>query len=187
MNRLAGFARLRRPLRALWRDRSGIAVVEFAYLATFMVFLYLGSVQLSDAIFANRKVTTTVRAVTDLTTQYSMLTQDDLETILNASDKVLAPYSATRAQVRVSQIAIDAAGDATISWSGAKGPGIEPYDSGESVTIPEDFAIPNTYIILGEVKYEHRPIISGFSVGTVNLSDQIFMLPRVSSRVNLLP
>lgn len=186
MSRSVKSARGRRPLRALWRDQGGMAVVEFAFLATFMIFLYLGSVQLSDAIFANRKVTTTVRAVTDLTTQYSILTEQDLEAILDASGKVLAPYSTANAKIRISQIKIDDEGDATVSWSGAQGDGIEPLEAGESVDIPEDLAVPNTFLIYGEMNYEHHPMFQGYSFGTIELSDQIFMLPRVSSSVSLL-
>src|SRR5690606_19745609 len=58
-----------RPLRSMWLAAEGIAVVEFAFVAAFLVTLYLGRMQLADAIFANRKITTTARAITDLTTQ----------------------------------------------------------------------------------------------------------------------
>jgi Flp pilus assembly protein TadG len=173
----------RRPLSALLRDRQGIAVVEFAFLATFMVFLYLGSQQLADAIFANRKVTTTVRAVTDLTTQYSVLTQNELQMILNSSAKVLSPYSAENAQIRISQISMDENGVATVTWS--KGLRIDARETNDEIDIPENLAVPNTALIYGEVFYEYHPKFQDYSVGTLHLSDRIFMSPRVSASVNL--
>jgi Flp pilus assembly protein TadG len=57
---------LLRRLSALRRDDSGLALVEFAFVATTMVFMFVGSVQLSDAINANRRVTITARALADL-------------------------------------------------------------------------------------------------------------------------
>jgi hypothetical protein len=163
-----------------------MAVVEFAFVAAFMVFLYLGSQQLADAIFANRKVTTATRAITDLTTQFSVLAEQDIQAILGASATVLAPYNASNARVRISQIAIDEDGNGRVYWSRTRGTGISEFERCEIVDVPEDLAVPSSFLIYGEVQYTHRPAFVAYSVGTLNLSDQIFMIPRVSSSVSLL-
>jgi len=186
MSRQATLARRLRALRALGDAAEGIAVVEFAFVATFMVLLYLGSMQLSDAIFANRKVTTTTRAITDLTTQYSVLTDQDMEGILDASAKLLTPYASANAQIRVSQIHINSSGVGKIAWSRARGTGISKFANCAVVDIPEELKIPDSSLIYGEVNYTHTPTFAAYSVGTIKLSDQIFMLPRVSSSVSLL-
>jgi Flp pilus assembly protein TadG len=183
MSRARTMARARHFVRALARDRQGMAVVEFAFLATFMIFIYLGSLQLADAIFANRKVTVAVRAVTDLTTQYSDLTTAELDSILAVSTQVLSPYDAENAQIRVSEISVDDEGNASVAWS--RGLRIEGLELNDDVDLPEDLAVPGTSLIFGEIYYEHVPTIQGYSVGTLELSDQIFMSPRVSETVNL--
>lgn len=169
--------------RSLARDESGIAVVEFAFVVVFMIFLYLGSQQLADAIFANRKVTTTVRAVTDLTTQYSIITNNDLDIILNASAKILAPYDIDNAEIRISLISIDENKVATITWS--KGLNTIGRHTGDVISLPDELVIANTFLVFGEVNYTHNPAVAGYSVGTLNLSDRLFMSPRVSARINL--
>jgi hypothetical protein len=176
----------RRPLRSIWSAAEGIAVVEFAFVAVFLVTLYLGSVQLSDAIFANRKITTTARAITDLTTQYSVLTETDIQGILAASAKALTPYDAKNARIRISQIAIDKNGIGRVSWSRIRGDDIPELDKCTVVDVPDDLAIPNSFLIYGEVNYTYNPVFSAYSFGNIELADHIFMLPRVSSSVSLL-
>jgi Flp pilus assembly protein TadG len=170
-------------LRILLRDRSGVSAVEFALVAPFMLFIYLGGQQLADAIFANRKVTTATRAVTDLTTQYSVVTANDLTTILNAGGKVLAPYSAANAHIRVSQISIDVNKAAKVSWSKTLHAGDAALQKNAPFTVPADLLVANTSLIYGEITYDYTPIIPGFSVGSLTLSDHIFMSPRASSSI----
>ena len=176
---------LRRVMRALVRDKSGMAVVEFAFVAVFLIFLYLGSVQLADAIFLNRKITTTVRSVTDLTTQYSVVTNGDLDMILDASATLLAPYNPAGARLRISQVTVDGSGNAKVAWSRTKGTGISPLQTNADFDLPDDLTVPNTSLVLGEIEYTHTPMIEGYSVGELVLSDQIFMSPRASASVNL--
>ncbi len=105
-------ARLLRRFNALRRDNNGMALVEFAFVATLMIFMFLGSVQLSDAINANRRVTITARALADLASRtpsdvgsrIGELKESQLTTIIAASAQVLHPYSLDDAQIRVSEV-----------------------------------------------------------------------------------
>ena len=54
-------ARARRPVRRLLRDKRGISAVEFAMLLPLMVTLYLGGVEVSQAVAIDRKVTLIAR------------------------------------------------------------------------------------------------------------------------------
>lgn len=104
--------RLLNRLNALWRDDSGMALVEFAFVATIMIFMYVGSTQLSDAVNANRRVTITARALADLASRtpsdvgsrIGELKESQLSTIIAASAQVLHPYSLENAQIRVSEV-----------------------------------------------------------------------------------
>ena len=59
----------KRKLGGLAGDKSGIAAVEFAMLLPLMLSLWLGAVELSQGIAADRKVTLTARTVSDLVSQ----------------------------------------------------------------------------------------------------------------------
>src|SRR5438045_1745239 len=99
-------------MRRLLSDRRGVAAAEFAMSLPFLVLLYLGGYQLSDAISAYRKVAVATRTVADLTSQYTSVSDDEVNTILNASTQVLYPYKVSAAKVTVSQIKMDASGNA---------------------------------------------------------------------------
>jgi Flp pilus assembly protein TadG len=163
------------------RDKRGTALVEFAVTAPFVVLLYLGSYQLCDAISVNRKVTITTRALADLTSQYAKVSNADLDTILNASQQVLAPYSINSATMLVSQIKIDATGTATVDWSVGKN--CQGLPKGTAFSVPTQIKTPNTYIIVAYVNYAYTPKVASGMFGSMSLHDQIIMSPRQSNSV----
>jgi hypothetical protein len=224
-------------LNALRRDVSGTALVEFAFVASIMIFTYLGSTQLSDAINANRRVTITARALADLSSRtpsdvgsrIGELTESQLSTIMAASAQVLHPYSLENAQIRVSEVwkcsvpvdrelhpeydpesddfnltkclspfdddplrATDPDNIADpdvepivgVQWSRANDNGLDPLTPAD-VVLPEEIE-PGTVMIQADVNYAHAPWFAGFSFGTMNLSDTIFMVPRNSRTVQLV-
>ena len=169
-------------------DRRGVSAVEFALLLPLMVTLYLGSVEISNGVGIDRKVTLVSRTVADLASQASSIAGTDMTNILDASASVMAPYDAspysvTNLKVTVSQVKIDASAVAKIDWSctlnGTK------RVVGSSVTLPAALNIANTYLVWGEVTYAYTPAIGYVVTGTLNLADQIYMRPRLSDNVVL--
>ena len=70
------------------RDTRGVSAVEFALLAPFMIALYLGSVQLTLGLTADRKVSQVANSVADLVTQDDFITDADLIDIYAAADAI---------------------------------------------------------------------------------------------------
>jgi Flp pilus assembly protein TadG len=164
-------------------DRSGSSVVEFALLLPLMMTMYFGSIQVTDAISADRQVTLVASTVAEITSQYSQVATSDVTNILNASASVMAPFSVTSANatVTLTSVTIDGTGKATVAWSQSL------YGTARSgiVTnlIPAGLLVPNTSVIWGEATYSYRPTIGWGLVGTVPMSDQIFLRPRQSTTV----
>ena len=165
----------------LAQDRRGVSAVEFAMLLPLMVTLYLGSVEISQGVGIDRKVTLASRTVTDLASQVSTIASADMTNILNASSSVIAPYDASKLKVTVSAVTIDASAVAKIAWSctlnGTK------RAVGSTVTLPAALNVANTTLVWGEVSYAYTPTIGYVVTGTLNLSDQIYMRPRLSDTV----
>ena len=171
-----------RLLTRLARDDGGLALVEFACVLPVLLLMYLAGVQLTDALSCNRKVTITARAVADLTTQNASVTDAQLQTILNASAKVMAPYSVSNATVQVSELYTDASGNTTVKWSkNNKGGG---YSPNSSYTLPSQIKINSSYVIVGQVIYSYKPAVAYKVVGPLTLADTIYMNPRVSNSVD---
>jgi Flp pilus assembly protein TadG len=168
-------------LARLVRDQRGLAAIEFAMLLPLMLTLYLGGVELSQAISVDRKVTLTSRAVADLVAQSTSVNNAEMTNILNAATAVAAPFATSNLRVTVSSINVDSAGTAKISWSDTYNGTARAVNS--SVTLPSALQIPNTSLIWGEVSYAYTPTIGYIITGTMTLKDQIYMRPRQSTSV----
>ncbi|WP_353205708.1 TadE/TadG family type IV pilus assembly protein [Sphingomonas sp.] len=168
-------------LRRFAREERGIALLEFAFVLPFLVLLFLGGFQLMDAMSAYRKVGSTVRTLADLTTQNTTMTAADADEILNASRQVMAPYSPSSAALRISQIQIDGTGRATISWS--RPLNCTAYATGAVVTMPTGLSTPNSYYIFSEINYTYTPGLASSLIGTIPLTQTIYMSPRNSAFV----
>jgi Flp pilus assembly protein TadG len=168
-------------LRAFVKHRGGVSAVEFAILLPVMVAMYLGSVELSLAIAAKRKVTLTSHALADLASQFTNIADTDMTNILNASSAIIAPYASANLQVVLSQLSIDAKGNASVVWSSTLNGTARA--AGSAVTIPSALAVPNSYLLFGEASYSYNPTFGYVLTGVLNLKDQIYELPRGSTCV----
>ena len=166
------------------RDKRGVSAVEFAMLLPLMITLYLGTVEVSQGIGIDRKVTLTTRTVADLASQVSSINNADMTNMLNASAAVIAPYDTSKLKVTVSAVTIDSSGVAKVAWSdtlnGTK------RTVGATVTLPTALNVASTTLIWSEVSYSYTPAIGYVITGTLNLSDQLYMRPRLSDTVTRL-
>jgi Flp pilus assembly protein TadG len=174
-------ARARRPVRALLRDQRGISAVEFAMLLPLMVTLYLGGVEVSQAVAVDRKVTLVARTLSDLVAQATNVTTSDITNILAASAAVVVPYSDSKLKITVSSVKIDSTGVAKIAWSDTKNGTARTV--GSTVTLSAALNTANTSLIWAEAQYAYTPAIGYVITGTMNLRDQIYMRPRLSDCV----
>jgi Flp pilus assembly protein TadG len=158
-----------------------VSAVEFALLLPLMLTLYLGSTEVSTGIAINRKVTLTAHALADLASQYTSIDNSDMSNILNASSDIIAPYPVANLQAVVSELSINAQGVASVVWSDTLNGTARSV--GQIVTIPTALAVPNSYLILGEVQYSYKPPIGYVLTNTLTLQDHIYMRPRQSSSV----
>lgn len=168
-------------LSRLARDTRGVSLIEFAIVLPFLILLFTGSFQLSDAVAANRKVTMAARTIADLTSQYTVVSDSDLDTILNASQQVLAPYSASAATMTVTLVKTDAFGRSTVDWSDGKNAnGLTP---GSSFNLPPAIKQAGTSLIVAQVVYTYKPTFGATYIGKIPLTETIIMSPRGSSTI----
>lgn len=181
MNSLACFCRRPRALARFAGDRRGVSAVEFALLAPLMVGLYLGGVEVSQSIGIDRKVTLTAGAIANLSAQVSTISNADMTNIMNAATAIMAPYSTSTLKITVSCLTIDANGKVTVSWSDTQNGTARAV--GSVVTIPAALAVPNSSLLFSEVSYSYTPTVGYVITGSLNLSDTMYMSPRLSSTV----
>src|SRR5215813_12859199 len=180
--------RIARPLvarlRALATDQNGVSAVEFAILLPLMMTLYLGGVEISQAVGADRKVTLVARTTADLVAQAASISINDKDNIMNAGKAVLIPYDSSKISIKLTNVTIDSTGKATVCWSQTYPTGTEAESGDVSSKIPASLKVPSTTLIWSEVAYQYRPTIGYVVTGTLNLTDQIFMRPRLTTSVS---
>ena len=164
-------------IRRIARDQRGVSAVEFALLAPVMVGLYLGCVEISEGVAADRKVSLTAAALANLTAQAQNLTATDMTNILDASGAIIVPFSASLLKMTVTCLKIDASKNVTVKWSVTRN---GTADSG-TMTIPSALAVANSWLILAKTSYAYTPVVGYTITGTITLSDQMYMSPRISA------
>ena len=159
------------------RDQRGVSAVEFALLAPVMIGLYLGCVEISQGVAADRKVSMTAAALANLTAQVTTISSTDMTNILDASSAIIVPYSASLLKMTLTCLKIDANKNVTVKWSVTRG---GTANSG-TMTIPAALAVANSWLILAETSYAYTPTVGYTISGTLTLSDKMYMSPRISA------
>lgn len=169
-------------LRRFARDRRALSAVEFGLILPFMVTLYLGTVEVSQGVNIDRKVTITARSIADLVSRTTALNNSDMTGVFDAARSVILPYPTTTLSIVVTQVKIDAQGNATVDWS--DGWQATPRAKNASVAIPANLkGTSEKYLIWTEVKYKYKPVIGYVITGNIDLADEMFMAPRQSDFV----
>ena len=176
-----------RKLARRWLDETAaIATVEFALVAPAMLGLMAMIVFAGQGFEIQRKVTLTMRTLTDLVTQQTAIgltsaTNYNYTQILNAASLVIAPYDATPLTMVISEIQTNGTANGTVVWS--KG-----TSNATALTVGSSVAVPanlqnSGYLVLGTVSYTYTPLQIVYQSSGMTLSDSIYMAPRVSSNI----
>ncbi len=177
---------LRRLAAASQRRRAGVAAVEFALVLPVLLLFFFATTELEQAVIVNQLVSQTGSTITNIVSQYTSISAStQLPDIFSAASQILAPYPASPAQIVVSCISIDDDGDARVAWSEASN--ATALQQGQVVTVPTSLDVPNTSVILGQVDYAFEPTLDFLKLGPFHLQSSVYMLPRNSSTISLVP
>lgn len=169
---------LRAKTRALVLSQAGVAAVEFAFLAPVLLLLYLGSVDLSQGIDADRKLTYLTHTVGDLTSQMSgEVTADDLEALLALGDTILRPFDASRVSIKITVANVNQNGSYTLH---------EPVVRQGSSSCSNPITLPQTMIDLARGRsiiategcYDYTPVVGYAVESDIPLYKRAFHVPR---------
>jgi len=161
-------------MRRLARDQRGVSAVEFALVAPIMITLYFGSVEVSDAVSVDRKVSLTAAALANLASQVTTISSSEMTNIFDASSAIIAPYDSSNLKMTVTCIAIDASKNARVKWSVTRN---GSTNSG-TATLPSALLVANSQILLAEASYAYQPTVGYTITGTLNLAEKMYMTPR---------
>lgn len=167
--------------RRFAEDSRGVSAVEFALIVPLILLIFFAMIEVSQGVNANRKLTLTVRAMSDLIAQATSVTSTDVNNVFAAASSIMQPFPTTTLKSKISAVNIDSSGVAKIEWS--KGSGTSARSKGDVVTIPAGLVIPGTQLIWSEAEYIFTPPTGYYITGTITMKDQFFARPRQSNTV----
>jgi Flp pilus assembly protein TadG len=169
----------------LWQrlrtNRRGIAAMEFVAVGPMIALIFVGGFQVLDAVTVLRKLTDTTVQLANITSQYTSMSQADVNTVLAAASTIMTPYTTATMSIVLSEVSTDSNGNATVTWSKAfQG---TPLTQGSPVTMPPGFDSPSTSYIMVQATYQYTAPIAAGAIGTIPMSKKIVMLPRGSASI----
>lgn len=200
--RLAGsFAALARRFHDC---RKGIAAVEFAFVVPIMLCMFIGVVELSQAITVDRRVSHVTASTADLVARQRTIDNATLASYMEIVDDLMSPYSSANLKLTVASVYNTTAAPAqpVVCWA-------YPHNGGANAAVvananytglPANLldAAGGTSVIVVEASYLYRPVIFFRSTQTVVLGAQVssfigsagitmtekfYLKPRLSSSV----
>lgn len=183
------FARLR-------RDTGGMAAIEFAMIVPIMFFLFVGTIEFSQALTVDRRLTQAASSTADLIARApnSGLTAAQVDRDLKIIEQLIAPYELERLYVKViSVIAQGTPGNPsalsyTVDWSRDNLAGT-PHSRGDTYAdIPQGLLVAGESVIVSEATYNYTPLVFNYFIQSAfNMTERFYLKPRNSSCVHLRP
>ncbi len=164
--------------------RSGLAAVEFAFIAPIMVLLFFGVIEGSSAYSTSRKVLLSANTLADLVAQESAITRSSLEDLFVGMEDVIDGRDIA-VTFRVVSVVLDPATDEVkVHWS-FDSTGAAPYPAGSVYTGDIDKAVLNdaASLIVAETSYDYASPISQKVIGALTMNETATRWPRLSSKV----
>ncbi|MDZ7824644.1 MAG: TadE/TadG family type IV pilus assembly protein [Ahrensia sp.] len=181
-----------------FRDNSdGVAAVEFALVVPLLLALYLGTVEISNAITVSKQTARVAGTIADLVTQQSEVKKADLKDIMDIGSSIYFPYSAAKPVIKIYGIDVDDdhPKGGKVVWSrklsnGADSAGIP---AGTDILVPTKLKIDETFVVKVTVEIEYRPVVTwvigqktdgnGDSYTALDMDDTYWLRPRLSDDV----
>lgn len=176
-----------KDLRHFRKDKSGLAAIEFAFIAPVMVTLLLGTTELCNALVCHQKVTTLASTAADLVAQATTMSAADMSNVFAASNAIVYPFATGNSKIVISSIVSDGNGNGTVAWSQAQN--TASLTVSQAVTVPSGLMPASTCpkdacsVILAQVTYDYTSPIGSFILGTVPMTDTFYSHPRRSATV----
>jgi len=151
--------------RRLARDRRGVAALEFALIVPLLLCLYFVTMEVAQAIEANKKVGRAASMAADLVAQMPEIPRSELEGIMRIGEATMQPYNRSKLDLVVT--AIEVTNDATprvqVFWEGKLIDGVyqKGVSKGTAVNdLPEALRIQGSFLIRAKATLGYQPVIT---------------------------
>jgi Flp pilus assembly protein TadG len=154
-------------LRRFIEDRRGVGAIEFAIVAPLMMMAYISAFEITIGFTFSRKVSRAASTVSDLITQNGSTNAAMLDTMKDVTKSVIAPFpQAIGYTLKITGVAIDADGKATVAWSRDQAKG-QPYTKGTAVVLPSNIeGAKSLFFVRTELAVPHKILLMAPNLST---------------------
>ena len=186
-------SRLQTLVRRYTGNQDGMAAIEFAMIAPILALMFIGAVELSQAITVDRRVTQVASSTADLIARAEkQISQTEITDIMKVGGYIMKPYSEAPVQIIVRNVTSSPT-NATVakqSWSCTyQGTGQTQTCacSSNNYTLPGNLVSTNDSVVIAEVTYAYKPLLFDFFMkkstggtgsGTYTLTEKTYLKPR---------
>ena len=135
---------------------KGLAALEFALVAPMMITLLFGSVEVLNALSANRRAQNVAASLADVTSRDTGISDEELSGLWAAADVLMFPDAATTMDIRITSVSVVSATNATVEWSEGHNL-LDPLGEGDAVTLPDGMMTPGSSVIMVDTVYHYKP------------------------------
>jgi Flp pilus assembly protein TadG len=182
-------------------DRRGVAAIEFALVAPLLLCMYFITMEVSQAIETNKKVSRIGSMVADLVTQQPATTASELDAIMKIGQSLLTPYSRSKPTITITAIEItdETTPKVKVFWSRKLVNDVAGPDAtlpkGTIVTVPATLNVAGSFLVRVDSELEYQPVISwaaankqtiglGAAFDKISMMERYYLRPRMSPQIN---
>ena len=151
-----------------------------------MFLLFVGSVEFSQAITVDRRVTQVASSTADLIAREKSVTTSDVQGVMQIINELMEPYDPNKLKVTVLNVysAMDNAANTKVCWSYNHNGGTATYSAGQAYTLPTGIVEAGASVIITEVSYLYEPLIFHYFItSAISLDEKFYLKPRLSKSV----
>ncbi|WP_292050563.1 MULTISPECIES: TadE/TadG family type IV pilus assembly protein [unclassified Brevundimonas] len=177
-------ATIRHFARRFRTDRNGAAAVEFALLLPLFLVIYLCVIEFTQAFMVQRRAHHSASMMADIVSQSGSVSRAQLADYFAVGGLIMAPYSSTPLEGRVTSIQRDSRNRDIVMWS--YGSTLAPHTPGTQMTVPDGLLEkPTDSVIYAETVYRYDspfdivvPGFKDFLSGVTTFHRVFYLRPR---------
>ncbi|MEZ5874244.1 MAG: TadE/TadG family type IV pilus assembly protein [Hyphomicrobiales bacterium] len=171
-------------IRQIARDQRGVSALEFALIVPALLVLYIGAVEVGNALTIYRRSSQVAATAADLAAQVKQVTKSDIQDIQAAASSILTPYATSPLKIVLTSVVADKDNKTKVDWSCSNKGGA--YAQGASYNLPAGLTEADSSVIVAETTYSFTPLLnmtSVFSPGSFDMKRTFYARPRRSLKV----
>ncbi|KQU64306.1 hypothetical protein ASC75_14305 [Aminobacter sp. DSM 101952] len=195
---LSMLKKLRSCAYALMSDRRGIAAVEFAFVVPLLLSLYFVTMEVSQAIETNKKVSRAGSMVADLITQQQTIKAAEVDAVMKIAESILQPYNRSTGKIFITAIQVtdEASPRVLVVWSRKyiKGSATPDLAKDTVTTVPDALRTKGAFLIRVVSELDYKPMITwaaedkpvlglAAAIDPVTMDEVYYLRPRMSQAI----